>query len=107
MDAASGERRLLVEADKLDSILPTDTSRPTQATGLGRRPPSQYQWAPDGAGILCQGPTALAWLDIKSQAGRTLVSGKAAISDPKISPADRFVSYVPHPNLSLRTVLDR
>jgi len=53
LDAASGERRLLVEADKLDSILPTDTSRPTQATGLGRRPPSQYQWAPDGAGILC------------------------------------------------------
>src|SRR3982074_3346869 len=76
MDAASGERRLLVAGDKLESILPEDTSRPTQATGLGRRAPSQYQWAPDGAGILFQGPTALAWLDLKSQAGRTLVSGK-------------------------------
>ena len=106
MDAASGERRLLVEADKLDSILPTDTSRPTQATGLGRRPPSQYQWAPDGAGILCQGPTALAWLDIKSQAGRTLVSGKAAIADPKISPDGRFVSYVRDHNLWLVSVAD-
>src|ERR1700757_1398777 len=29
MDAASGERRLLVAADKLESILPADTSRPT------------------------------------------------------------------------------
>ena len=37
MDAASGERRLLIAADKLESILPEDTSRPTQATGLGRR----------------------------------------------------------------------
>src|SRR5260370_36139065 len=36
MDAASGERRPLVGADKLDAILPSDTSRPTQATGLGR-----------------------------------------------------------------------
>ena len=29
MDAASRERRLLVAADKLESILPVDTSRPT------------------------------------------------------------------------------
>jgi dipeptidyl-peptidase-4 len=106
MDAASGERRLLVEADKLDAILPTDTSRPTQATGLGRRPPSQYQWAPDGTGILFQGPTALAWLDTKSQAGRTLVSGNAAIRDPKISPDGRFVSYVRDHNLWLVSVAD-
>lgn len=94
MDAASGERRLLVAADKLETILPAETSRPTQATGLGRRAPSQYQWAPDGAGILFQGPTALAWLDVKSQTGRTLVSGKAAIADPKISPDGGYVSFV-------------
>src|SRR6266851_4484722 len=101
MDAASGERRLLVAADKLESILPVDTSRPTQATGLGRRAPSQYQWAPDGAGILFQGPTALAWLDVKSQTGRTLVSGKATIADPKISPDGRSVSFVRNHNLWL------
>src|SRR5712671_5625517 len=75
MDAASGERRLLVASDKLESILPADSSKPTQATGLGRRAPAEYQWAPEGAAILFQGPTALAWLDLKSQAARTLVSG--------------------------------
>src|SRR5712692_5595719 len=43
MDAVSGERRLLVAADKLESILPADQGKETQATGLGRRAPSQYQ----------------------------------------------------------------
>jgi dipeptidyl-peptidase 4 len=106
MDAASGERRLLVAAEKLESILPPDTSRPTQATGLGRRAPSQYQWAPDGAGILFQGPTALAWLDLKTQTGRTLVSSKAEIADPKVSPDGRYVSFVRDHNLWLVTVAD-
>jgi dipeptidyl-peptidase-4 len=101
MDAASGERHLLVAADKLEMILPADTRRPTQATGLGRRAPAQYQWAPDGAEILFQGPAALAWFDLKSQTGRTLVSGIAALADPKISPDGRCVSFVRDHNLWL------
>ena len=106
MNAASGERRLLVAADKLESILPADSSKPTQATGLGRRAPAQYQWAPDGAAILFQGPTALAWLDLKSQVARTLVSGKAALADPKISPDGKFVSFVRNHNLWLANLAD-
>ncbi len=106
MDAANGQRRLLVASDKLESILPGDTSKPTQATGLGRHAPSQYQWAPDGAGILFQGSTALAWLDMKSQTGRTLVSGKATIADPKISPDGRFVSFVRDHSLWLVNLAD-
>jgi dipeptidyl-peptidase 4 len=106
MDAASGGRRLIVAAEKLESILPPDASRPTQTTGLGRRAPSQYQWAPDGTGILFQGPTALAWLDLKTQTGRTLVSGKAALADPKISPDGRCISFVRDHNLWLVGVAD-
>src|SRR6266850_2204906 len=106
MDATNGERRLLVAVDKLESILPADSSKPTQATGLGRRAPAQYQWAPDGAAILFQGPTALAWLDLKSQAARTLVFGKATIADPKISPDGKFVSFVRDHNLWLASVAD-
>jgi dipeptidyl-peptidase-4 len=106
MDAANGQRRLLVASDKLESILPVDTSRPTQATGLGRRAPSQYQWAPDGAGILFQGSTALAWLDVKSQTTRTLVSGKATLVDPKISPDGRNVSFVRDHNVWLMNLAD-
>src|SRR5260370_27283099 len=107
MDAANGQRRFLVAADKLESILPVDTSRPTQATGLGRHAPSQSQWAPDGMGILFQGPTALAWLDMmKSQTGHILVSGKATLADPKISPDGRSVSFVRDHNLWLVDVAD-
>src|SRR5438309_3224695 len=106
MDATSGERRLLVAADQLESILPVDTSRPTQATGLGRRAPSEYQWMPDGASILFQGPTALAWLDVKSQTGRTLVAGKATLADVKISPDRRNVSFVRDHNLWLVNLAD-
>src|SRR5712692_9196410 len=106
MDAASGAQRPLVEADKLESILPAESSRPTQATGLGRRAPSQYQWAPDGMGILFQGPTALAWLDMNTQTGHTLVSGKATLADPKISPDGRYVSFVRDHNLWLVSVAD-
>jgi dipeptidyl-peptidase 4 len=106
MDAAKGERRLLVAADKLESVLPADGSKPTQATGLGRRAPAQYRWAPDGGGILFQGPTALAWLDLKTQNARTLVSGKATIADPKISPDGHYVSFVREHNLWLVGVAD-
>jgi dipeptidyl-peptidase 4 len=106
MDAAKGERRLLVAADKLESVLPADGSKPTQATGLGRRAPAQYQWAPDGGGILFQGPTALAWLDLKTQTARTLVSGIATLADPKISPDGRYVSFVRDHNLWLVGVAD-
>src|SRR5712692_5036086 len=106
MDAASGERRLLVAAEKLESILPAAPARPSQATGLGRRAPAQYQWSPDGNGILFQGPTALGWFDLKSQAARTLVSGKAAISDPKISPDGRQVSFIRDHNLWLVNLAD-
>jgi dipeptidyl-peptidase-4 len=106
MDAASGERKLLVAGDKLESVLPADTSRPTQATGLGRRAPSQYQWAPDGVGILFQSSTALAWFDLKTQEPRPLVSGKAAIADVKISPDGRSVSFVRDHNVWIVSVAD-
>src|SRR5208282_91417 len=47
-DAKTGERALLVSAEKLESVLPAAPSKETQATGAGRRPPAQYQWAPGG-----------------------------------------------------------
>jgi len=94
MDASTGERRLLLAADKLESVLPAEPSRGSQATGLGRRPLSQYQWAPDGSALLFQGEKSLAWLELKTQTARTLVSSKTAIADVKISPNGQFVSFV-------------
>jgi dipeptidyl-peptidase 4 len=101
MDAATGERSLLISSDKLETILPAPPSQQSQATGAGRRPPSQYQWAPNGNALLFEGPNALAWFDLKTQSGKVLVSGKDELSDVKISPASNYVSYIRNHNLWL------
>ncbi len=106
MDVASGERRLLVSAEKLENVLPAETGNATQATGLGRHAAAQYQWAPNGGALLFQGPQSLAWLDLKTQTSRPLVSGKEGIADPKISPDGRFVSFVRSHNVWLVGVAD-
>src|SRR5580700_4079324 len=41
MDASSGESRLLVSAEKLETVLPAESENATQATGLGRHAPAQ------------------------------------------------------------------
>ena len=106
IDAAKGGRRQLIAADKLESALPAEEKNTSQATGLGRRPPSEYQWAPDGSGILFQATTALAWFDMKTQTARTLVSGKARLVDPKISPDGKYVSFVREHNVWAVSVAD-
>jgi dipeptidyl-peptidase-4 len=106
IDADTGARRLLVSSEKLEAVLPADSSRPTQATGLGRRAPAQYQWAADGSALLFEGPNSLAWFDLKSQSARTLVSGKETIADAKISPDARSVSFVRGHNLWVVSVAD-
>jgi dipeptidyl-peptidase 4 len=106
IDAASGQRSVLVTADKLDSLLPKQEGRASQATGLGRHAPSQYHWAPSGDALLFESPTALVWYDLKSQAGHVLVTGKAELADPKISPDGKFVSFVRDHNLWLISVAE-
>ena len=106
MDAALGKSQLLVSASKLESVLPGEPENTKQATGLGRHVPAQYEWAPDGGALLFQGPTSLVWFDLKTQAARTLVSGKKDIADPKFSPDGRYVSFVRDHNLWLVGVGD-
>ena len=106
MDVGTGQRRLLLSAEKLEAVLPLDSEKTTQATGLGRHAPAQYQWAPGGGALLFEGATSLAWFDLKTQSSRTLVSGKEGIADPKISPDGRYVSFVRDHNLWLVNVAD-
>ena len=105
MDVASGQRRLLISAEKLDRVL-APPGEPTQATGLGRHPPPEYQWASTGAAMLFASRTSLQWFDLKTQAHRTLVHGAEKIADPKISPDGRYVSFVRGHNLWIVNVAD-
>lgn len=99
MDAATGERSLLVSAEKVESVLPAESGKPSQATGLGRRTPSQVQWAPAGDAMLFASSTSLAWFDLKAQTGRVLVNGKETLADPKISPDGKNVSFLRNHNV--------
>ena len=101
IEAVSGKRSILVSADKLETALPKEQGKSSQATGLGRRAPSQYQWASSGEALLLQSSTALVWFDLKSQTPRTLVTGKAELADAKISPDGRYVSFIRSHNLWL------
>ncbi|MGB7844082.1 MAG: S9 family peptidase [Candidatus Acidiferrum sp.] len=101
LDPSSGERSLLISPEKLETILPAPPSKQSQATGAGRHAPSQYQWAPGGDALLFEGPNALAWYDLKTQAGRVLVSGKEDLTDVKISPDGKYVSFLRGHNIWL------
>ena len=106
VSAETGEKKQLLSAEKLGSVLPEDKSKPTQATGLGRRAPAEYKWAPNGSAILFIGPNSLGWYDLKTETAQTLVSGKAAIADAKISPDGKWVSFVREHNLFAVSVAD-
>jgi dipeptidyl-peptidase-4 len=103
-DAATGARSLVLSAEKLSSMLPANPAQPTQATGLGRRTPASGQWAPRGDALLFAGATSLTWYDLKTQSARSLVSGKEALADAKISPDGRWVSFLREHNLWLVNV---
>ena len=99
MDTTSGNRSLLISSDKMESILPAAPDKQSQATGAGRHAPSQYLWAPGGDALLFEAANSLAWFDLKSQTGRVLVAGREELSDVKISPDGKFVSFIRGHNL--------
>lgn len=106
MDTSTGERSLLVSAEKVEKALPTPASKQSHATGATRRNPTQYQWAPGGDALLFVRPHDLAWFDLKSQTARTLVAGKEDLGDAKISPDGKYISFLREHNLWLVSTTD-
>jgi dipeptidyl-peptidase-4 len=113
LDLATGERRVLVEAEKLQSFLLPGTGGQRQQTGLGRIPPPRYLWASSSDALLFVSERELDWYDLKTKTGKKLIAasesesvqrpptGPAAaratdltIQDAKISPDSRWVSFV-------------
>ncbi len=109
LDVATGERRLLVDSDKLRQLVPSsEAAGQGQQTGLGRVTPQKYFWAPGGDALLFVAPDHLAWFDLKTQTGKSLAGPPAegpgrrearAIQDAKISPDGRWVSFVRNSDL--------
>ena len=104
MDTQTGERRLLIAAEKLETALQPSTRAASQATGLARHAAAQYLWAPDGNALLFIGESSLTWFDLKTQSTKALVSGDEPVADAKTSPDGRWVSFVRDHNLWLASV---
>jgi dipeptidyl-peptidase-4 len=105
MDATTGNRSLLISAEKLGTFLPAPPNK-SQAASADRDALLQYHWAPGGDALLLEVPHSLAWFDLKSQTARMLVSGKEDLGDAKISPNGKYVSFVRNFNLWLVTTAD-
>ena len=106
VDAATGQRRVLVDNEHLRNILLPPASR-GQTTGLGRLTPAQYLWSPDGKALLFISAQELFWYDLATQTSRNLVTAPqsargsdepdetdATIDDAKISPDSRWASFL-------------
>jgi dipeptidyl-peptidase 4 len=99
MDAVSGQKSVLVSAKMLGSLLEPEKQKATQATGLGRATPQDYQWAPDGKAILFVSDSELVWLDLASMTPKQLIKTEDEIEDPRLSPDGKWVSFVQNFNL--------
>src|ERR1700735_4208393 len=99
MDAATGERTVLVNGETLKSVTQPEKAKTTQATGLGRVQADNYQWAPEGNSLLFIGPNSMVILDLKTMQAKPVVSSEKEIEDPKFSPDGRWVSFSRDANL--------
>jgi dipeptidyl-peptidase-4 len=99
MDAATGEKKVLVSAATLKSVTQPEKAKVTQATGLGRVRPENYLWAPDAGSMLFIGTNSLVLLDLSSMTTKPIASSEAEIEDPKFSPDGKWVSFSRDANL--------
>jgi len=99
MDAATGERKLLVNAETLQAVTQPEKAKNIQATGLGRVQASNYLWAPGGNALLFIGSNRLVLLDLKSMTPKTVVTSEQEIEDAKFSPDGKSISFVRSFNL--------
>jgi dipeptidyl-peptidase 4 len=108
MDAASGDRRVLVKADVLRKAMPPPATSAIQSTGLGRVHTPDYFWDPDGTKLLFAGGSSLVLLSLKTMSAKPLVDGAGGgtveIEDPKFSPNGKWVSFVRDSNLWIANV---
>ncbi len=99
MDASTGERKVLVNADTLKTVMQPEKAKTSQATGLGRVQADNYLWSPDGSSLLFIGSNSLVLLDLKTMTPNPVLSSEQEIEDPKFSPDSHWVSFSRSANL--------
>src|SRR5580700_4189414 len=99
MNAATGERKVLVNADTLKSVMQPEKAKTSQSTGLGRVQADNYRWSPDGNSLLFIGSNSLVLLDLKTMTPKPILGSEQEIEDPKFSPDSHWISFSRSANL--------
>ncbi len=106
-DIGRGASARLVDADDVlpaarETLSDEEKARRERQRIAGQTGIVDYHWAPDSRHLLFPLGGELYWFDLDGAAGaavRQLTQGEGAVTDPKVSPLGRFVSFVRARNL--------
>jgi dipeptidyl-peptidase-4 len=106
VDAATGEKKVLVSAAKLASLAPDDNKvkDEREKERLTRYHVAAYLWAPDSKQLIFDSHGQLWLFDLATGTAVQFTSAPDPSGDPKFSPDGSHVSYVRKHNLFVRPV---
>ena len=106
MDAATGEKKVLVSAEKLASLAPdvNKVKNEREKERLTRYHVAAYIWAPDSKHLLFDSEGQLWLYDLRTSTAVQFTSAPDPSGDPKFSPDGSHVAYVRKHNLYVRPV---
>ncbi|MGB0013996.1 MAG: DPP IV N-terminal domain-containing protein [Candidatus Sulfotelmatobacter sp.] len=106
VDAATGEKKVLVSAAKLASLAPdyTKVKDEREKERLMRYHVADYLWAPDSKHLIFDSQGQLWMFDLNTDTAVQFTSAPDPSVDPKFSPDGSRVSYVRKHNLYVRPV---
>jgi dipeptidyl-peptidase 4 len=106
VDAATGEKKILLSAAKLASLAPdyNKVKDERERERLTRYHVAAYLWAPDSKHLIFDSQGQLWLFDLASNTAVQFTSAPDPSGDPKFSPDGSHVSYVRKHNLYVRLV---
>ena len=96
VDTAAGQQKTLVSAADLTAAFGSETPHlpgEEDENEAARKRLQDYAWAPDGHSLLLATGESLAWFNLDTHTSRSLLNEKP-LSDPRISPDGRKVSFI-------------
>ena len=105
-DTATGEKKVLVSAEKLASLDPdvTKVKNEREKERLTRYHVAAYLWAPDSKHLIFDSQGQLWLYDLSSQTAVQFTSASDPSGDPKFSPDGNRLAYTRKHNLYVRPV---